>query len=192
MPDELRELSSSEDNEIQHNSVRHKEYDDNDEKESSIQSNHPEDLYSDSIMKEDMKEDMKPSCPFRTSPDSFFNNDIVKSLIPIITSLLNSRISSSLGLGLCKTKESCYADELLNEFNDLWSGLDNFTDNKIRAICFMNNLNKFHDHIWSYAKKHSSKNSDETKQNNIFSTTLDLTSEKLCCEINNVMEQLNN
>lgn len=76
---------------------------------------------------------------------------------------------------------------MIKEFNGIWEGLDKIENNKIRAICFMNNLNTFHDHIWSYAGKHgiSSKGNDT-----VTSTVLNLTSEKLRNEINNVMDAL--
>ncbi|GAH06853.1 unnamed protein product [marine sediment metagenome] len=48
----------------------------------------------------------------------------------------------------------------------------------------MNNLNKFHDSIWKYAKTHNNTTLGET--------TLNLTLEKLHTEIINVMEQLQN
>ena len=115
-------------------------------------------------------------------------------LLPMITSLLSgSNSSGGSGLDFSSLfptkKEKCPIVDLIKEFNGLWEGLDSIGNKRVRAICFMNNLNKFHDHIWSYARTHSTSTNNEDSSI-LRSSTLDLTSEKLRREINNVMEEL--
>lgn len=118
------------------------------------------------------------NCPY-----SGFNSIFNEQFITTLTSLLMTYLSSSA----CKTsstKDKCPIDDIIKDFTGLWDGLNGIENKKVRAICFMNNLNKFHDSIWKYAKTHNNTTLGET--------TLNLTLEKLHTEIINVMEQLQN
>lgn len=118
------------------------------------------------------------SCPY-----SGFNSIFNEQLITTLTSLLMTYLSSST-YKTSSTKDKCPIDDIIKDFTGLWDGLNGIENKKVRAICFMNNLNKFHDSIWKYAKTHNNTTLGET--------TLNLTLEKLHTEIINVMEQLQN
>lgn len=92
--------------------------------------------------------------------------------------------SSTYKTSSFRPKDKCPMDDIIKDFTGLWDGLNGIENKKVRAICFMNNLNKFHDSIWKYAKTHNNTTLGET--------TLNLTLEKLHTEIINVMEQLQN
>ena len=116
------------------------------------------------------------NCPY-----SGFNSIFNEQFITTLTSLLMTYLSSSASF---KPKEKCPVDDIIKDFTGLWDCLNGIENKKVRAICFMNNLNKFHDSIWKYAKTHNNTTLGET--------TLNLTLEKLHTEIINVMEQLQN
>jgi len=120
------------------------------------------------------------SCPY-----SGFNSIFNEQFITTLTSLLMTYLSSSAyKTSSTKPKDKCPMDDIIKDFTGLWDGLNGIENKKVRAICFMNNLNKFHDSIWKYAKTHNNTTLGET--------TLNLTLEKLHTEIINVMEQLHN
>lgn len=120
------------------------------------------------------------SCPY-----SGFNSIFNEQFITTLTSLLMTYLSSSAyKTSSTKPKDKCPIDDIIKDFTGLWDGLNGIENKKVRAICFMNNLNKFHDSIWKYAKTHNNTTLGET--------TLNLTLEKLHTEIINVMEQLQN
>ena len=104
---------------------------------------------------------------------------IIEFLTPLMMSYLSSSSSSS-------SKTPCPATELLSGFNEIWDGLDQIGNKKIRAICFMDRLNKFHETLWKYARENSSKDTSGI----LGSTALSLTEEKMRNEISNVMKQL--
>ena len=120
------------------------------------------------------------SCPY-----SGFNSIFNEQFITTLTSLLMTYLSSSAyKISSYRPKDKCPMDDIIKDFTGLWDGLNGIENKKVRAICFMNNLNKFHDSIWKYAKTHNNTTLGET--------TLNLTLEKLHTEIINVMEQLHN
>ena len=120
----------------------------------------------------------------RTEPDM---STWINMLLPIFTNLLNSSGSaSSLFSGLGNNNKVCPAEELVKQFNSIWDGLDRISDDKVRAICFMDRLNKFHERLWAYARSNAVKDVKGT-----FATSaLDMTEEKFHKEISNVMSQL--
>ena len=118
------------------------------------------------------------------SNDSFTN--LINGLAPIITPLLTAYLSSSMASGFGNHKKECPVNDIISSFTGLWEGLNEIENKKLRAICFMNNLNKFHDHVSTYVNKHVPE-----KNQTLVTTTLDLAGEKLRREIINVMEQLN-
>lgn len=121
------------------------------------------------------------NCPYSSGFNSIFNEQFISTL----TSLLMTYLSSSAyKTSSTKPKDKCPMDDIIKDFTGLWDGLNGIENKKVRAICFMNNLNKFHDSIWKYAKTHNNTTLGET--------TLNLTLEKLHTEIINVMEQLQN
>lgn len=119
-----------------------------------------------------------------SSNDSFTN--LINGLAPIITPLLTAYLSSSMASGFANHKKECPVNDIISSFTGLWEGLNEIENKKLRAICFMNNLNKFHDHVSTYVNKHVPE-----KNQTLVTTTLNLAGEKLRREIINVMEQLN-
>ena len=103
-------------------------------------------------------------------------------LLPMITSLLSGGSNSSSH----ESKKLCPAEELVSTFNVLCEGLDQMGNKKIRAICFMDRLNKFHKKLWEYSRTNSTSDSKGV----FVSTALDLTAQNLRREITNVMKQL--
>lgn len=121
----------------------------------------------------------EPRTETRTDPKSDLSK-YIDMLLPILTSYL----TNSMGSGFSYNPKPCPAEELIKEFNNIWEGLDQIANDRVRAICFMDRMNKFHEKLWSYAKSNS-------KTNNTFSNSaLSQTSDKWRREISNVMVQL--
>ena len=106
---------------------------------------------------------------------------MIGMLTPLLTPLLSSYTDES-----SFNQISCPAKELVSQFNKMWDGLDQMGNKKIRAICFMDRLNKFHQNLWKYAAT----NASDDKENTFNATALSLTAEKMKGEIDNVMKQL--
>lgn len=107
----------------------------------------------------------------------------ISTLLPLFTSL-NSMGSSSLFSSSSpeKCSRSLKLVEIAEQFQTLCDGLDSISNDKIRAICFMDRLNKFHDHFWN----------DETVSTtgDVEGTASTLMRRRIQGEISNVMEQL--
>lgn len=125
------------------------------------------------------KEEKPTQCPF-----SFFGSEqFISILSSLLTTYLTQSAYSSSKPSFSRSKDTCPINKIIKDYNNLWEGLNDIENKKIRAICFMNNLSRFHESVWSFARKHDDKL--------LTKTALDLSSEKLRNEILNVMNQLN-
>jgi len=107
---------------------------------------------------------------------------ITDQLLPALTKQLYATTESKYGHG--SSSDPTY--ELVSSFNSLSDGLDKIRNDKIRAICFMDRLTKFHEKVGNYDKTNSSSYSSDFMS----STALSLSSDKLRGEMSNVMSQL--
>ena len=130
--------------------------------------------------KSESKEEKPAQCPF-----SFFGSEqFISILSSLLTTYLTQSAYSSSKPSFSRSKDTCPINKIIKDYNNLWEGLNDIENKKVRAICFMNNLSRFHESVWSFAKKHDDKL--------LTKTALDLSSEKLRNEILNVMNQLQN
>lgn len=113
--------------------------------------------------------------------------DILMTLMPLLTPLMTSYLSkpTTSNTGKCPV-----SDNIIDIFGSLWDGLDHVSNKKLRAICFLNNLNKFHATLMSKIETHCYSSNLQSSNDKLVPTVFSLTCEKLRNEICNVMEAI--
>lgn len=105
----------------------------------------------------------------------------ISALLPTLLPLFSGSGSSGPGWGQQKSGW----EDLYSQWETLWCGLDQISNPQIRAICFIDRLNKFHDYFWDKCPISSTSGEPTAK-----STAASLIRSQLRSEITNVMEQL--
>jgi ubiquitin len=114
----------------------------------------------------------------RNSGSSSDWGDIISSMMPILSPILMQYLTASINANSAKTTNAKNLKTLVEKFWSLCEGLEQKSP-EIRAVCFMDRLSKFQEHLWS----------PETSQT-VEGTAENLMRARIKAEIDNVMQLL--